>query len=143
MINARFCMFWGPLPREDNMCCIAKLGKGFVPANKTQQSVNARSCEVYSTCANDNNTYCIDYAFSATTSWTSSLFPLVPAAAIPSACCRGKQKLLHGPCHIPSPVISANCRREHKGWVNEQTLAGGAARILTNRRSPNPGNELD
>ena len=50
LINARFCMFWGPLPREDNMCCIAKPGKGFVPANKTQQSVNARSCEVYSTC---------------------------------------------------------------------------------------------
>ena len=43
---------------------------------------------------------------------------------------------MHGPCHIPSPVISENCRREHKGWVNEQTLAGRAARILTNRRSP-------
>ena len=50
LINARFCMFWGHLPREDNVCCIAKPGQGFVAANKTQQSVNARSCEVYSTC---------------------------------------------------------------------------------------------
>ena len=35
LINARFCMFWGPLPREDDVCCIAKPGQGFVAARMT------------------------------------------------------------------------------------------------------------
>ena len=82
---------------------------------------------------NNESTHHIDDVFGSTTSWTSILSPLVPAAAILCAHDRGKQTLSHSPCHVPSPGISANCRLEHKGWVNEHTLAGGAARILTNQ----------
>ena len=39
----------GPLQREDNVCCIAKPGKGFVAAQKTQQSEDIGDYEVYST----------------------------------------------------------------------------------------------
>ena len=30
-------------------------------------------------------------------------------------------------------LVLGKSRGEHKEWVNEQTLAGGAARILTNQ----------
>ena len=82
---------------------------------------------------NNENTYHIDEAFCSMTSSTPGLPWLVPAAAIPCAHCRDKHTLLDSPCHISSREISAKYLLEHKGWVNEHTLAEGAARIAADR----------